>query len=147
MADLFFVWYAVAALFVFLLVGLEEVPWKINVLRVARRARISARRRKTTPQEALDRIRRQTHWGGRVLAVFGVASALWFLLAALQGRFIDPGALVLAATLAAGLCFLSVMFLVWAPRLFRAVEESLETASATANSHASDAELPHGAGP
>src|SRR5687768_4293698 len=121
MADLFFLFYALAALFVFLLIGLEEVPWKINVLRVARRARISARRRKTTPHEALERIRRQTHWGGRVLAVFGVASALWFLIAAMQGRFIDAGALVLAATLAAGLCFLSFMFMVWAPRLFRAV--------------------------
>ncbi|HEX9817024.1 MAG TPA: hypothetical protein VGB18_08590, partial [Candidatus Thermoplasmatota archaeon] len=132
---------------VFLLVGLEEIPWKINVLRVARRVRISARRRKTTTSAALDRIRQQTKMGGLVLSFFSLASALWFLILLLDRRFIDQGVVVLAATLVTGLCFLSFMFLVWAPRLFGAVETSLADASATANSHATDVEGPHGPGP
>lgn len=147
MADAFFVWYAVAAFLVFLLVGLEEIPWKINVLRVARRVRVTSRRRGTTPAAALERLRQQTKWGGTVLTVFGVAASIWFLVGLARQRFLDAGAVVLGATLSLGLCFLSFMFLVWAPRLFQAVERHLEAASATANSQASDAEPSHGAGP
>ena len=147
MADPFLLWYAAAALLVFLIVGLEEIPWKINVMRVARRVRVAARRRGTTTSVALERIRRQTKWGGMVLASFAVGASTWFLVNLAQRRFTDSGAVVLGATLTLGLCFLSFMFLVWAPRLFHQVERTLDTASATANSHASDGVPPHGAGP
>jgi hypothetical protein len=146
MADPILFWYALAAALVFLLVGLEEVPWRFNVARVARRVRASARRRKVAPIVALGRLRAQTHVGARALAVFAAVSVAYFLYALVAGPREAPW-MALGATLSLGLVFLSGAFLVWAPRLFDAVSSQLASESATTNSHASDAEPVHGPRP
>lgn len=146
MADSAYVWYSAAAGLVFLLVGFEEVPWRINVVRLARRVRARSTKKGLPHRTILAVLRRQTRWGGRVLTGFSMAAALFF-----ANRFLGRNApewptMLLAGTLVAGLAFLTFAFLVWAPRLFDAVESSLSGESATPNSHAPDAEGSHGPG-
>lgn len=116
----------VAALF-FLLIGLEELPVRFNVERVARAVRRRARRTGDWESTVADMMRstRRSAW---ILLGFALASAL--LLAYLA--WIDKPApttdvLVFSVTLVWGLSFLAFTFHFWAPRLMRSVEETIRS--------------------
>lgn len=147
MADPVFFAYAAASALVFAILMLEEVPWAFNVARVARRVRTTASRKRITQAASLDRIRRQTRLGGRVLGGFGVAATLFLVFDLVFGDPQDAAVLLLKATLSIGLVALALAFLGLAPKLFDAVAHGLVKESATTNSHASDAEPAHGPRP
>jgi hypothetical protein len=133
-----FVLSLLAALF-FLLIGLEELPVRWNVLRTARMVRRRTRRSGRPAAHVLEDLGRSTRRSAWILLGFAIASSALLVLLRAYARPEAPlpeAVQLFGVTLVLGLLFLAFTFYAWAPRLMALAARELEAETAGSNAAA-----------